>query len=379
MVRASSLLEWCFDPDGPTTLSSYERPAIRRMHGYTWGEQPEDPRTIKLNTNENPYPPSPAVAEALRSLDSARLRRYPPPLADDFRAAAGRVHDLPSDWIMATNGGDELLRLLITTFLEPGQPLATTAPSYSLYPVLAAVQACPTLEVPLADDFDLPEDLAARANAAGAGLTCVVNPHAPTGRLYTAAQIDRLAGELDGLLLVDEAYVDFVDPALEHSVLPLLARHDNLVLLRTLSKGYALAGLRFGYGLAQPSLLEPMVTKTRDSYNVDLISQVLATAAISDQDWATENWQQVRQERARLTMALRSMGCEVPYSQTNFVLARMPDQADAARLKQQLQANNILVRHFATEGLSDRLRISIGSRSENDALLQQLGQLLEAG
>ncbi len=346
------------------------------MRGYTWGEQPEDPHTIKLNTNENPYPPSPAVARALQGLDVARLRRYPPPLADGFRAAAARVHGVPADWIMATNGGDELLRLLITTFLEPGQPLATTAPSYSLYPVLAAVQECPTVDIPMAADFTLPDDLAARANAAGAGLTCIVNPHAPTGQLFGAGQLEQLAADLDGLLLVDEAYVDFVDPALQHDLVPLLARHDNLILLRTLSKGYALAGLRLGYGLAQPSLLEPMVTKTRDSYNVDLIAQELATAAISDRDWTTDNWARVREQRAALTTALRGLGCATPASQTNFLLAQMPAGVDAGQVKQALQQQGILVRHFPTEGLADRLRISIGSADENARLLAALKPLL---
>lgn len=357
-------------------MSSYERSNIRAMRGYTWGEQPEDPRTIKLNTNENPYPASPAVAAALGALSVEQLRRYPPPLADGFREVAARVHGLPADWFMATNGGDELLRLLITTFLEPGQPLATTAPSYSLYPVLAAVQNCPTLDIPLEDAFELPETFAEQANAAAAGLTCIVNPHAPTGRLFSVAQIDTLANRLDGLLLVDEAYVDFVDPEHAHSTLPLLERHDNLVLLRTLSKGYALAGLRFGYGIAQPSLLEPMITKTRDSYNVDLISQKLAAAALADQDWAQDNWRKVRAERARLANALRRLGCEVPESHSNFLFARMPGHVDAAATKQALQAASILVRHFATRGLSDRLRISIGTPAENDTLLQQLEQLL---
>lgn len=357
-------------------MTAYERANIRRMHGYSWGEQPTDPRTIKLNTNENPYPASPRVAAALAAIDVSQLRRYPPPLADGFRQTASTLHGLPSDWFMATNGGDELLRLLITTFLEPGQPLATTAPSYSLYPVLAAVQDCPTLEVPMDAAFALPADLARQANAAGAGLTCVVNPHAPSGRLFERAEIDALASELDGLLLVDEAYVDFVDPERGHDLTPLLRDHDNLILLRTLSKGYALAGLRFGYGIAQPGLLAPMVGKTRDSYNVDFIAQQLASAALGDQDWARDNCNRVREQRRQLTEALRALGCVVPDSQSNFVLAQVPATADAAALKQGLQADGVLVRHFATPGLSDRLRISVGTAEEHARLLQCLKALL---
>lgn len=361
---------------GPDTVKHYERDNIQRMTGYTWGEQPGSADIIKLNTNENPYPPSPAVAAALAGIDVQRLRRYPPPLANDFRDQAARLHGVERDWLIATNGGDELLRLLVTTFMEPGTPLATTAPSYSLYPVLAAVQGSATVEVPLGPGFTLPEDLAQRANAAGAGLTCVVNPHAPTGALFPTAQLDQLAAELEGLLLIDEAYVDFVDPDQGHDAVDLIRRHPNVILLRTLSKGYALAGLRFGYGMAQPHIIAPMLEKTRDSYNLDLIAQVLATAAISDQDWAQANAERVRAERRRLRDGLRELGFEVPGSQANFLFARVPTGQDALELKRALQAAGILLRHFATPGLDDRLRISIGSEQENELLLQRLGAAL---
>lgn len=353
-------------------MKPYERDNIRRMTGYTWGEQPSDAEVIKLNTNENPYPPSPAVAAALKDFDVARLRRYPPPLADGFREQAAAVHGVDRDWLIATNGGDELLRLLVTTFLEPGRPLATTAPSYSLYPVLAAIQNCPTVEVPLTEGHGLPPDLAARANAAGAGLTCVVNPHAPTGALFAVDELDQLAAELDGLLLIDEAYVDFVDPELGHDSIALLRRHDNVVLLRTMSKGYALAGLRFGYGIAPPHLIAPMLGKTRDSYNLDLLAQVLATAALSDQAWARDNWAKVRAERACLQAGLEALGLQIPPSQANFLLARVPAGNDAEALKQSLQAAGILVRHFTAPGLEDCLRISVGTDRENEALLEHL-------
>ena len=346
------------------------------MAGYSWGEQPADSRTIKLNTNENPYPPSPAVGAALTAFDPSRLRRYPPPLANDFRDAAARLHDVERDWLIATNGGDELLRLLLTTFLEPGRPLVTTAPSYSLYPVLAAVQDCPTVEIPLAADFALPEDFAARANAAGAGLTCVVSPHAPSGRLFSMPELARLAAEIDGLLLVDEAYVDFVDPGLGHDTIALVKAHDNLVLLRSLSKGYALAGLRFGYGIAHPSVIAPMLEKTRDSYNVDLIAQTLALAAIEDRAWAAENWAAVRAERVRVANALTALGCRVPDSQSNFVFPALPAGRDAATCKRSLQDAGILVRHFDSPDVRDRLRITIGTAAENDAVLAHLDGLL---
>lgn len=360
-------------------MKRFERDNISRMAGYVWGEQPADGRTIKLNTNENPWPPGPAVARALADFDPARLRRYPPPWADAFRQTAADLAGVTPDQVLATNGGDELLRLLFTTFLDPGTPVVTTRPSYSLYPVLAAIQDCPVVEVPMNEAFDLPTELAGQANAAAAGITALVNPHAPSGRLFPAAEIAALADALDGILLVDEAYVDFVDPALAHDSVALVRERDNLVLLRTLSKGYALAGLRFGYGIGAPGLIEPMLTKTRDSYNVDTISQELATAALADQDWARDNHARVRTERDRLAGALHRLGFDSPDSQTNFLFARVPEGCRAAELKDGLRDAGILVRHFDHPGLDDRLRISIGTPEEDDRLLATLARLIDGG
>lgn len=357
-------------------MKRFERDNISRMEGYVWGEQPADERTIKLNTNENPWPPGPAVARALAEFDPARLRRYPPPWADAFRRAAAELAGVTPDHVIATNGGDELLRLLFTTFLAPGTPLATTRPSYSLYPVLAAVQDCPVVEVPMNDDFELPTKLAERANAAGAGITALVNPHAPSGRLFPAAEIAALADALDGILLVDEAYVDFVDPALGHDAVALVRERDNLVLLRTLSKGYALAGLRLGYGIGAPGLIAPMLTKTRDSYNVDAIAQELAIAALADQDWARDNRARVRAERERLAAELARLGFDSPPSQTNFLFARVPEGCRARELKEGLRDAGVLVRHFDSPGLDDRLRISVGTPEEDDILLSHLARLV---
>ena len=357
---------------------SYERANIRRMHGYVWGEQPDDARVIKLNTNENPYPASPAVQAALSSMDVDALRRYPSPYAQAFRTAAAEAIGTHPDRIIATNGGDELLRLAITTFLDPGQALATTQPSYSLYPVLAAVQDCPTIEYPLDDGFALPTDLAARANADGAGLFCLVNPHAPSGQLWPVEAVAAMADTFNGVLLLDEAYVDFVDPAKGHNAVPLTERFENVLILRSMSKGYALAGLRFGFGIGHETLLEPMLTKTRDSYNVDHVAQTLAAAAISDRAWAEDNHRAVREERERLAEELTRRGFACAPSQTNFLLATVPAGADAKALKTGLDARQILVRHFDTPGLSDALRVTVGTPNEDRRLLAALDALLGA-
>ena len=354
---------------------SYERDNVRRMAGYVYGEQPQDPGIVKLNTNENPYPPSPKVADAIRSFDAATLRRYPPATADDLRRLVAARFGLSAEQVVVTNGGDEALRLAITTYVGPGEAFGTTEPGYSLCPVLANVQDCEVVRVELTPDWSLPRDFAGRLNAAGAKLTCVVSPHAPSGVLVDADTIASVAGELDGVLLVDEAYVDFVDPERCHDLTSLLASHDNLLILRTLSKGYSLAGLRVGFLLGGADLVTPILTKTRDSYNVDAIAQVAAAAAFLDGAHAERGWRAVREERRRLTAALADLGFSVPDSQSNFVLAVVPAGVSAAALFRHLREGGIVVRHFDMPRLANSLRITVGTASENNALLSTIGDI----
>jgi histidinol-phosphate aminotransferase len=355
---------------------NFERENIRRMAGYASGEQPKDALTIKLNTNENPYPPSPLVQEVLRQFDPGLLRRYPPATAQKFRLLAAELHGLALDNVIATRGGDELLRLVITTFVDPGEKIGMTDPTYSLYPVLAQIQDCPVVQVPLLDDWTLPEGFARSMNEAQVKLTFLVNPHAPTGSLMPVEQISKLASELNSILLLDEAYIDFVDHRYPTS--QLVKQHDNLVILRTLSKGYSLAGLRFGYGLADQSLIAPMLNKTRDSYNLDLLSQLIAETAIVDQAYVRGNWEKVINERNRLKEQLHALDLRCADSQANFLLVTIPDSVNcsAAELYQKLKESDILVRYFNVERLDDKLRISVGTRQENDQLLSTLGEIL---
>lgn len=365
---------------------TYERANIRDMAGYTWGEQPSQQQVIKLNTNENPYPATASVAEALKKLRVDELRRYPQPFADSFRDVAAATHGVSRDNIMATNGGDELLRLAITTFVDVGQTLGMAEPSYSLYPVLAAVQDCRVSRVNLNEDWSLPDDFASRLNAVNARLAFVVNPHAPTGQLLPVSRLRDIAAEFNGVLVIDEAYVDFVDPGCRYDAIPLIREFDNVMLLRTMSKGYSLAGLRFAYGIASASLLAPMLYKTRDSYNTDALSQHLATAALAARDEAAVNWQKVRDERTRLTAALSAMGFGVVPSQSNFVLATVPGDPMASQaaldrlaltLYQGLKEDGILIRYFDQPRLRDKLRITVGTAQENTVLLQRLQSRLE--
>jgi histidinol-phosphate aminotransferase len=354
----------------------YERQNIAAMHGYVPGKQPTSTGVTKLNTNENPYPPCQAVLDALAAVTAESLRRYPPPAADGFRDAAAALHGLSREEVVAVNGGDELLRLALTTFVQPGRPIGVLEPSYSLYPVLAAVHGSPVVRIDADPDWSPPDDLARRMNDARVPLTLLVNPHAPSGRLLDAGAVSDIAGALDGVLLLDEAYVDFVDPELGHDAVALVREHDNLLILRTLSKGYSLAGLRFGYGLGAASLIEPVLWKTRDSYNVDAIAQRLATAALGARDEAAESWARVRAERARVGAALNERGFRVHPSQSNFVLADAPEGSDAAALHAGLEREGVLVRYFDAPRLDGSLRITIGTPAENDRLLAALDRLL---
>jgi len=357
---------------------TFERDNIARMSGYSYGEQPDRATMVKLNTNENPYPPSPMVTEALQNFDAARLRTYPNALAESFCTAAAKLNGVAPDNIMATNGGDEALRLAITTFVDPGATFGSLVPSYSLYPVLASVQDAKQLEIPLASNFAWPQDLAGQLNDADTKLTCIVNPHAPSGSLTDAAAIIDLAKSLNGVLLVDEAYINFVDPKLGHNLAPHVLDTDNLLILRSMSKGYSLAGLRFGYLLGHKSLMAPMREKTRDSYNVDGLAQVLAEAAINDTDYSSNNWATISRSRDSLRMRLEALGFKVPESQANFLLAKSSQQhkAQAKTLFDALHKRDIFVRYFSA--LPDCLRITVGTEEENGKLLAALRELLDA-
>lgn len=356
----------------------YERSNIRKMAGYTPGEQPQTADVVKLNTNENPYPPSDAVIATLRTFPAERLRRYPPPMADAFRRAAAEVHGVAVENIIATNGGDELLRMAVTTYVEPGASIAAAEPSYSLYPVLAEAHGSPMVRIALEGDWSLPRDFAQQVVKSGAQLAFVVNPHAPSGHLTGVDVLAGIAEELRGraVLLVDEAYVDFADPRLKYDAVGLIKGFDNVLLLRSLSKGYSLAGLRFGYGMGAAELMRPMLEKTKDSYNVDGVAQALATAAMESRDAAAATWEAVRGQRERLTAELRRRSWQVPDSQSNFILAQPPENVPPARkLYESLKERRVFVRYFDQDRLRDRLRISIGTPQQIDTLLATLDEI----
>ena len=340
---------------------TFVRETVRGMDGYTPGEQPgASDRVVKLNTNENPFPPSPRVMAAIRDVEAECLRRYPNPTGDEFRNAAAKVHGVTADMILCGNGSDDVLTIAMRTFVAAGGTVAFPEPTYSLYPVLAQLQDARAVGVAWGDGFSLPTEALV---ASGANAIFLANPNAPTGTFVPPAKIAELAAAFAGAVLVDEAYVDFAD---DHC-LGLVRDHANVIVSRTLSKAYSLAGLRFGYAVAQPPVIAEMM-KVKDSYNADAISIVAATAAVEDQTYARSNWSNIRDERARVTAALEAMGWRVLPSQANFVLAAAPDgRGREAYLG--LKRQGILVRHFDRPGLADKVRITIGQSHENNALL----------
>ncbi len=339
------------------------RADVAAMTGYTPGEQPRaGERSIKLNTNENPYPPSSAVMAAIRDIDSEWLRRYPSPLADEFREVAGQVHGVSPDMVVTANGSDEILSIVLRTFCATGDVLAYPHPTYSLYPVLAGIAQLQVAEVPWAPNWALPTDALL---ATGAKAIFFANPNAPSGTVVPNEAIADLAARFPGIVLVDEAYVDFSDAA--DGALPLLKTHPNVIVTRTLSKGYSLAGLRFGYALSHPATAAQLC-KCKDSYNCDAISIVAATSALRDRATAQMSWQAVKTERARLQAELIRRGYVVPDSQTNFLLTTVPG-GDGNVVYQKLKAAGILIRYFDKPGLRDKVRITVGTPAQDDELL----------
>lgn len=338
------------------------KPHISAMQAYRPGEQPAPGSgAIKLNTNENPYPPSPRVGQALAELGDEAMRVYPDPAAGELRQAIAALCDIPADWVLPGNGSDNLIVMIARAC---SGPVAIPVPTFPYYATQAAVENARLIEVPCLGE-DLQVDVAGLI-AAGAAVTFLANPNSPTGQMLDADALDTLAAGLDGLLVIDEAYIDFA-PA---DGLPALRQHENVLLLRTLSKGYSLAGLRFGYALARPALLEGL-WKTKEIYNVSAATQAAALAALEDQDWKTHNARRVLAGRAELARELGNRGWRVWPSEANFLLTR-PQQPSAGELADALKAAGILVRLFDTPTLPAALRITVGTDEQNRALLEAI-------
>jgi len=342
----------------------YARNCVSEADGYIPGEQPAGDRYIKLNTNENPYPPSPRVLEALRTAVTPRLRLYPQPTADRLREKIAQVYRCAPDQVVVTNGMDELLNLVVRTFVEMDDNVVLTYPTYVLYETLVRLHGANAVSVELEPDFSLPESI---VDVSGK-LLLLSRPNSPAGSVFNKERVAGLAASFAGLVAIDEAYVDFADD----DCLEFAGRFDNVIVMRTFSKSFSLAGLRVGFGVADREIISELM-KVKDSYNVNALSQVAAIAALDDYAHMRENVGKIRRTRQRLTAELESLGFDVPPSQANFVLAS-PNAYPlrAAEIYARLKEREILVRYLNMRRLDNAIRITVGTDEEVDALLDAL-------
>jgi len=345
------------------------RPNIAAMSGYTPGEQPQAGKFIKLNTNENPYPPSPKVTQAIQAVLEQGLAKYPDPVANTFRRRAAEVLGVEPDWILCGNGSDDILTILTRAYVGEGDLLRLPFPSYILYRTLAEIQGARFDEVRFNEDWSLPDTFKSASDRLK--LAFLPNPNSPTGTVIAPADILQIAEALPCPLLVDEAYGDFA----EQNCIELVRQNEKVMVSRTLSKSYGLAGLRFGFLIAQPQVIEELM-KVKDSYNCDALSIAGATAAIDDQAWFVANRAKVLATRQRMTEALEQLGFSVIPSQANFVWCTHPTRP-VQPLYEELKSNRVLVRYMNYPGWSDGLRISVGTDEQVDACTALLKTMFE--
>ncbi|UCV29259.1 histidinol-phosphate transaminase [Ferribacterium limneticum] len=359
-------------------MSRFWSQVVRDLTPYVPGEQPKITNLIKLNTNENPFPPSPKVLAAIQAElgdDAARLRLYPDPNADLLKAAIAKHHGVTSQQIFVGNGSDEVLAHVFMALLKHEAPILFPDITYSFYPVYCGLYDVDYIQVPLAEDFTInPDDyLGQMWNGEQCGGIIFPNPNAPTGRLLPLAAIEKiLKANPEAVVVVDEAYVDFGG----ETAIKLVDRYDNLLVVHTLSKSRSLAGMRVGFAVGHPALIEALerVKNSFNSYPLDRLAIVGAVAAMEDEAYFAQCCQSVIATRDTLTADLTKLGFEVLPSAANFIFARHP-QYDAAELAKALRERNIIVRHFKLPRIDQFLRITVGTDGECKALTDALSQI----
>ncbi len=359
-------------------MASVFRPAVDAMPGYTPGEQPRQQGWVKLNTNENPYPPSPAVVQAIRDTAAGALNVYPDPNATTFRTVAAELFGVTPDWVLPANGSDENLTIITRSFCDPQDTIGYPYPSYILYETLGQIQGCSVTRL-LLDKHWQWTDAAAGTMRQKCKVFFVPCPNSPSGTVWTPNQLLELLPE-NGVLVLDEAYGDFADNP-HHGELLLDERFQKrLIITRTFSKSYSLAGIRFGFCIAHPELIEGM-NRVKDSYNCDAIAIAASTAALRDQEWMLNNRDRILKTRSRLVEQLARLGFDVCPGQANFVWITHPTH-DHQDIYQQLRNQRILIRFMRfPHATADKqeltgLRITVGTEEQTDTLLQALQQIL---
>ncbi|HSR95180.1 MAG TPA: histidinol-phosphate transaminase [Solirubrobacterales bacterium] len=345
---------------------SVVRKALQGFHPYVPGEQPPDGEGwVKLNTNESPLPPSPKVIQAIKEAADESLRLYPSPTAAPARQAIGRHYGLDPSHVLVGNGGDELIELCFRAFAGAGDEVAFPTPTYPLFEPLCRLHEAVASTHPIELPWELPPSLGADP----APLKFIVNPNSPTGAFFDRPFVEAAVVASSGVVVIDEAYVDFAP----HSCLPLLERYDNVLLLRTFSKSYSLAGMRIGFALGPTDLIEAL-DSVKDSYNVDRLAIVAAAAAIEDDLHHRKVVDEVVRNRSQLGQALETLGFELVPSAANFVFGKPPKPAK--EVVAGLRERKILVRHYDREPIAGWIRITIGTREQHQKLLAALEEIL---
>ena len=346
-------------------MKSYFRPEIDAMAGYVPGEQPKMANLVKLNTNENPFAPSPEVEKVLRNFDIERMRRYPDPRADLLRTAIAERNSVGKENVIIGNGSDDILTMIFRSFTSEKLAMAMLYPSYSLYAELAAMQSAKVIRVALAEKtFALPSDLLEQVKEAN--LLMLTRPNAPTGNSFDFQVVEDICRKFDGIVVIDEAYADFA----EDNCMELAKKFDNVIVMRTFSKSCALAGLRLGYAVSSEKIIEGLM-KLKDSYNVDMLSQEIALASYNDTEYFNARVQEVKEMRSMLKIELEKLGFYCVDSQSNFLFAMPPDQ-DGERCFKALRDEAVIVRYFSGDATGKYVRITIGNHAENARLLEVL-------
>jgi histidinol-phosphate aminotransferase len=353
------------------------RPLVHALHPYVPGEQPKIKGLIKLNTNENPYPPSRRVLKAVKGATDGRLRLYPNPTAQPLREKLAKLHRCKPENIIVGNGSDELLAMAVRAFVEPGRKSESIVqyfhPSYSLYPVLADIHGAAKNPVPLGSNFGLPTVAELKRGKTwdfNAALTFITTPNAPSGRGYSTAELEQLCRATKGMVVLDEAYVDFAG----ENAMKLASKHPHVIVSRTFSKAYSLCFQRVGYFVGHPELIVAL-DKIRDSYNVNGLGQIAALATLDDLPYYRANFRRIIATREELSRELTKLGFRVLPSQANFILAK-PPLFPAKEWLLKLRDKKILVRWFNQTEVKDFLRITIGTAAEANALVRAARTIL---
>lgn len=341
----------------------------RRIEPYVPGEQPKGQEFIKLNTNENPYPPAPQVLEAIRGAADASLRLYPQPESPALAEAIAGRHGLDKNSVFVGNGSDEVLALAFLAYFSADTPLRTLDLTYSFYRVYASLFGMAVDEVPLNADFSLPVERLFHAP----GGVIFANPNAPTSMAIPLCDVERVLKANERVVIVDEAYVEFG----AESAVALIPKYDNLLVVKTFSKSHALAGLRVGYALGQPQVVEALyrVKNSFNSYPLDRVAQAAAAAAMHSEDYTQASIARIVHTRGEAAARLAELGFSLPQSHANFLFIRH-ERRSAVSLQADLRQHGILVRHFNSPRIEDRLRVTIGTEAEMTCLLNALNKIL---